>query len=156
MPLPVFFVRRDHRIGVKGDGLKMKSGNHTKNLVAYLVGLGTSILIIILGSWLLAKLVLNERIGEGSAAYAVAILLMTATLFGSQLNWRLRRRQRTCTPLVLAVIVALILVVIGLLLDGPVQSLGLNLAGIGVGGVVSYVICLNRRGKSGRRKRRYR
>ena len=134
----------------------MKIRNRSNFLFASLVGIVVSLAFILLGNWLLTVMITSERMGEGSEVYAVPALIMIATVIGILVNWRLENKRRKCTPLIMAVITLSIMLIGGLLLDGPFRGFGSNLAAVGAGCVVSYIFCLKKSADFRNQNRRYR
>lgn len=126
-----------------------------KNMMAVLTGTGIAVLICLVGTALIANLVLNERIDNKIVTAAVGVLLFVSAGLGGiavnkvsdQVKW---------LPAVMGVCLIALIFLTGILIQGSIRptigTIGPIVAGAGSG----WLLCLKKRERIKIRKKRYR
>ena len=108
------------------------------------------------GLLLLAKMVLNERIGESGMAIWVAILLVVASLVGGLVSGCIQCEQGMVSSMIVGVILVLAILCGGMLADGRFTNVLINLGAITVGTACSCLLCMKQKGRKRIQKKRNR
>jgi len=109
------------------------------------------LVVCMFGIVLLSEVILGNKIQEDTLKILIPILLTVATLTGCIVCKRTVKARLILTAGVLA-----LLLISGLFIDGEFAMLGKNVLGVGVGVVISSIVCRKKVVKSGRRKIWYR
>jgi len=109
------------------------------------------LVVCMFGIVLLSEVILGNKIQEDTLKILIPILLTVATLTGCIVCKRTVKARLILTASVLA-----LLLISGLFIDGEFAMLGKNVLGVGVGVVISSIVCRKKVVKSGRRKIWYR
>lgn len=109
------------------------------------------LVICVFGIALLSEVILGNKIQEDALKFLIPILLAAATLAGCTVCKRTVKARLFLTVSVLA-----LLLISGLFIDGEFSMLGSNALGVGIGAIISCMVCRKKVAKSGRRKISYR
>lgn len=124
-------------------------------MTSLLVGIGTSILLMVILIAGTSKLLLDQKIGEGSVEPVVTIILFLAAFLGCFAAQNAARSESIYVPLLSAGLFTLAVLIGALTMDGTFQHVALRLSAIVVGGAVSCVLCLKKGKKVRKRKSRH-
>ena len=134
---------------------KNRTGNNDP-LMGWGIGTAAAVCTVLGGVWLLAQMMIAGKVETGSERILIPSVLAAATIAGSQVNCILQNKRSASIPMITAAVMAVMLLIGGLLVDGPFCMAGRNLFSLAVGCAVSCVICLKKLGNRKIRKRSYR
>lgn len=90
-------------------------------------GILSSLVIIIIGSAITAKMIESEYIPESSIGYGVMVFLIAAAYAGSRIsNGRIKRRRLMVTVLSGSILFAVLLSITALFFDGQYSAVGVT------------------------------
>ncbi len=125
-------------------------------LLGYFAGIFTVILIVLSGVAVLSKPMLDGLVGNSAAEYMLTGLLIIAVLIGNVITIRLSEGKSFVITCILISMIAVLLLLCSLMIDGNFQNVGIRLCSIAAGAVISYILCQRNMGKTKKKKRRYR
>lgn len=134
--------------------MKMKGRNNPA--VNVLLGIGAAVMLVLLLISIASKMIISQKIGEGSAEVLVTLILLVASLTGTGISALLQSNNILKTSILTTCGILLAVVIGALVVDGPFQGVALRTGAILGGGLISCVICMKKGGKTVKRKRRYR
>ena len=129
----------------------MKKRSEAFEAKGFVLALLLWLVVCMFGIVLLSEVILGNKIQEDTLKILIPILLTVATLTGCIVCKRTVKARLILTAGVLA-----LLLISGLFIDGEFAMLGKNVLGVGVGVVISSIVCRKKVVKSGRRKIWYR
>ena len=133
----------------------MRSGN-TISPTGMIAGLLAAVVTCLLGLWLICVLQYGERIGEENTRILIGLQLLIGTCVGCAVNGIRAGKNTVSRSVILSVAFAILLLIGGLCIEGPIKNVAGNLLGIGIGCGISCVLCLKKTKRKGKRKSIYR
>lgn len=112
-----------------------------------------SCLILILG---MAKLLLQEKLGQGSTDIFISVVLLVSSVLGNWLSIKSNQKNKLPASIATTVMIASAMVIVGLTIDGKFENVLLRLGAVIAGCVISCLLCLNKSSNSKRIKKHYR
>ena len=112
-----------------------------------------SCLILILG---MAKLLLQEKLGQGSTDIFISVVLLVSSVLGNWLSIKSNQKNKLPASIATTVMIASAMVIVGLTIDGKFENVLLRLGAVIVGCVISCLLWLNKSSNSKRIKKHYR
>ncbi len=116
-----------------------------------IIGMTTTMLLLLLTLIFMSKLIVKEKIGEESVDTIICVTIVLSTFIGTTIT--VLSNNNINIMLIQLASLALIMVVISLMIDGRYQNIIQNSAATGIGSVASYILCNKRIKKTGIRKR---
>lgn len=118
-----------------------------------LIGVGASIIITAAAIALGSKLMLRQTVGEGSTAWIVGGVSFLSTLAGCVTAGSMNTEGKMKTIIITAGVFSVLLLTVGMLMDGTYDGVLWKMGLIAAGGLVSCVICRKKRRIQPLRKR---
>jgi len=132
------------------------AGKESRGVMGSVLGASAAIfscLILVFG---MAKLLLQEKLGQGSVDVFISAVLLLSSILGNWLSVKLNQKNKLTASIVTTVMIAGAMIIGGLTIDGKFENVLLRLGAVIAGWVISCSLCLNKSGKSKRMKKRYR
>mgnify|MGYP003308921491 CR=1 FL=1 len=127
-----------------------------KSLKQVIIGVSTAVFIILGAAGLLSKVVVRGLLGESTVELILTVLITVAILIGNTIAVKMSEgKYMVITCIYISVILGLLLLC-GLFTEGNFRNVGIRLCSVGVGGLISYVLCQRRTGNARKKKGRYR
>jgi len=133
---------------------------HTRNkkqrgwLASVFTGTGIALGITLILSAIITGLILNEKIGEGSAEKIICAIQFLSVFVGAELAKNICRTNDVRIPVIVTVAYAGMIVIGGILLEGKFQNMWPHIAAEFAGCLFSCVLCFWKPRRSGKRKKR--
>jgi len=134
----------------------MKTKDQNRFVLNLLFGIGFSIVFGLILVAIGSKLVLIQKIGEGSVSLLAATILFLISAFGNILSSMLQGEGIIKITALHTVGLLCVVIAGALMIDGQFDNILLPVLFVLAGGIVSCVICMKKRRIRMNRKRRYR
>lgn len=125
-------------------------------LLSIMAGIGLSWVVCGIGVFVLAQLVIAQKLGEGGVNAAIAAMLMTSTFAGVLTAAGIIGKNKAAVGLATSGGWLLSVVVVSMLMEGKIQNAVLSMGSIVIGSLLACAVCLKKSGKSKGLKRRNR
>lgn len=103
-----------------------------------------------------AKMMILQKLGEVRVATIATLILLLGTLTGNCMSVMLQGDHVLRTVAITTTGILLMVVTAAFTMEGPINDMLQRALTILMGGLISCVICMKKKGKSGKRKRHYR
>ena len=128
----------------------------TKGIMGSLLGAGIAMLLSLGAIAVMARLLLSEKIGEGSIEFLITVLLLLSSFLGNLVSAKRSVMGVLPSCAITTAAILCFMLIGGFIADGAFHNVWLRLGAVAAGGLLSCGCCLKRTGKSTGRKKRYR
>ena len=132
----------------------MKSIKRT--LFGYIAGVCTIAFTVLIGLAASSKLILDGIIRIAASESVISGILIVAALLGNMITIRLSGGKPFIITCIYVSVIAILLLLCGLIIDGQFQNVAIILCSVAAGAAVSYILSQRNIGKAKKKKRRYR